>query len=119
MIGEGEGKGGRGWTHNVCTNVSHLQCMVEVAICGVLDADGGHSSTAEGSGLRNEPGVVFKTTHSRSYTKWLDTLAEDEERVGKRREGGWEGQRDGWKEGSEREVQREGRNFWHIELTFT
>jgi len=50
--------------------------VIEVAVCGVLDANGGHSSTAQGSGLRNEPGVAFKTTHSCSYTKWLDILAE-------------------------------------------
>ena len=118
MIGEGEGKGGRGWTHNVCTNVSHLQCMVDVAICGVLDADGGHSSTAEGSGLRNEPGVALKTTHSRSNTKWLDTLAEV--RKGMEKEGRRVGGRERWMEGgSEWEVQREeGRNIRYIELIF-
>jgi len=89
--------------------------MIEVAVCGALDVDGGHSSTAEGSGLRNEPGVAFKTTHSRSNNKWLDILAEVRRGwVEGRKEGGGDREMDG-----RREVQREeGRNLRHIELIF-
>ena len=106
-------EGGRGWTHNICTDMSHLHCMIEVAVCGALDADGGHSSTGVGSGLRNEPGVALKTSHSRSNKKWLDSLAEVRRGwVDGRKEGGGDREMDG-----RREVQREeGRNLRHIEL---
>ena len=33
----------------------HLQCVIVVAVRGVLDADGGYSSTSVGDWIRNEP----------------------------------------------------------------
>ena len=56
------------------TELSHLNCMIEVAICGVLDTDGGHSSTSIGGGTRNELGGLLNTTHCRSNKSWLDIL---------------------------------------------
>ena len=52
-----EGDRGKGKIQ-VSTKISHLHCVIEVAVCGVLDADGGHSSTGVGDGIRNEPGGV-------------------------------------------------------------
>ena len=54
----------------------HLQCMIEVAVRGVLDADGGHSSTSVGDGTRNGPGGLSNTTHRCSNKSWLDILGE-------------------------------------------
>jgi len=54
----------------------HLQCVIEVAVRGMLDADGGHSSTSIGDGTRNEMGSPLKTGHCRSNKCWLDILGE-------------------------------------------
>ena len=51
--------------------------MIEVAIRGVLDADGGHSSSGVGGGTRNEPGGTSNTSHWCRNKKWLDILGED------------------------------------------
>ena len=54
----------------------HLQCVIVVAVRGVLDADGGHSSTSVGDCIRNEPGGLSNTTHRCSNKSWLDILGE-------------------------------------------
>ena len=56
------------------TELSHLKCVIEVAICGVLDTDGGHSSTSIGGGTRNELGGLLNTTHCCSNPMGLDIL---------------------------------------------
>ena len=48
--------------------------MIEVSVCGVLDADGGHSCSGVGDGTRNEPGKGLNFSHCRSNKKWLDIL---------------------------------------------
>ena len=50
--------------------------MIEVAVCGVLDADGGHSCSGVGDGIGNEPGGPMDTTHCRSNNMGLDILGE-------------------------------------------
>jgi len=62
--------------HTTSSNTPHLQCMIVVAVCGVLDANGGHSSTSVGDGIRNEPGGLSNTTHRCSNECWLDILGE-------------------------------------------
>ena len=56
--------------------ISHLQCMIEVAVRGVLDADGGHSSSGVGDGTGNEPGGPTDTTHCRSNKRRFYILGE-------------------------------------------
>jgi len=83
---EGIEGGWRGWTeegqrreddrHTTSSNKPHLQCVIVVAVRGVLDADGGHSSTSVGDGTRNEMGGLSNTTHCRSNKCWLDILGE-------------------------------------------
>ena len=51
--------------------------MIEVAVRGVLDANGGHGSTAEGSGIRKEPRGDFNTTGWRSNNRRFDILGEN------------------------------------------
>ena len=91
---------------------SHLQCMIEVAVCGVLDANGGHSSTGVGCGIRNKQ-RLFNTTQCCGNQKWLHILQGGEEggeergrggrrgEGGKRREWGGEGKRMGEERGRE------------------
>ena len=86
MIWEGIEVGWRGWTeegqrreedgHTTSSNTPHLQCVIVVTIRGVLDADGGHSSTSVGDGTRNGPGGLSNTTHRCSNKSWLDILGE-------------------------------------------
>jgi len=66
-------------------HIPHLQCVIVVAVRGVLDADGGHSSTSVGDGTRNETGGPLNTSHCRSNKCWLDIL---DEMVVERGEGG-------------------------------
>ena len=61
----------------ISTKLSHLQCMIEVAVRGTLDADGGHSCSGVGDGTRNEPGGVFHSTHCRGNNKRPDILGDD------------------------------------------
>ena len=58
------------------TKLSYLQCMIEVAVRGVLDADGGHSSSGVGDGIGNEPGGTSNMNHCCSNERWLDNLGE-------------------------------------------
>ena len=67
--GKWEGNGGRGQgvegdrgRETMRTKLFHLHCMTEVAICGVLDANGGHSGTGVGNGTGNCPGGIWITT---------------------------------------------------------
>ena len=62
--------------HITSSNTPHLQSMIVVAVRGVLDADGGHSSTSVGDGTRNETGGPSNTSHCRSNKCWLDILGE-------------------------------------------
>ena len=50
--------------------------MIEVAVRGVLDADGGHSCPGVGGGIGNEPGGPWCTNHRRRNTKGFDILGE-------------------------------------------
>ena len=84
------------------TELSHLKCVIEVAVCGVLDADGGYSSTGVGGGTRNGPGGLSNTTHCRSNHIGLDILEEEMQYDGK-----WVGGKGG-REGREGEEGRRG-----------
>ena len=61
---------------NSTLQMSYLQCVIEVAVRGVLDADGGHSCSGVGDGTSNEPGGPWCTNHRRRNTKGFDILGE-------------------------------------------
>lgn len=52
---------------------AHLQCMIQVAVCSALDANGGYSSTGIGGWIRNEE-RLFNTTQRCGNQKRLDIL---------------------------------------------
>ena len=72
MKGRGRGRPGV----NSTLKMSHLQCVIEVAVCGVLDADGGHSCSGVGDGTSNEHGGTRRTNQRRRNTKGFDILGE-------------------------------------------
>ena len=53
---------------------AHLQCMVEVTICGMLDTNGSNSSTSVGDGIRSKPWAPSNTSHCCGNKRWLDIL---------------------------------------------
>ena len=59
----------------------HLQCMVEVTICGMLDTNGSNSSTSVGDGIRGKTRIfwhiaqwTYSTGHCSSDHEWFNIL---------------------------------------------
>ena len=52
---------------------AHLQCVIQVAVCSALDANGGYSSTGIGGWIRNKE-RLFNTTQRCGNQKRLYIL---------------------------------------------